>query len=102
MADAPPFRAEHIGSLLRRQQLLTARADHAAGRISALQLATAEEAAIKEAIALQQRTGLKLVTDGEFRRASYHGYFFARLGNISIESPPSSEKRFWPTYFVCR
>ena len=90
MADAPPFRAEHIGSLLRPQQLLTARADHAAGRISAQQLATAEEAAIKEAIALQQRTGLKLVTDGEFRRASYHGYFFARLGNISIESPPSS------------
>ena len=90
MRKSPPFRAEHIGSLLRPRALLDARANHASGGTTAQALAAAEDQAIREAIALQQRLGLKLVTDGEFRRASYHSFFFSQLGDISIDSDPST------------
>ena len=77
MRNSPPFRAEHIGSLLRPRALLEARDKHAKGGLSAQALAMAEDQAIREAIALQERVGFKLVTDGEFRRSSYHSFFFA-------------------------
>ncbi|MGE0628217.1 MAG: 5-methyltetrahydropteroyltriglutamate--homocysteine S-methyltransferase [Hyphomicrobiaceae bacterium] len=83
-SSPPPFRAEHIGSLLRPAALLESRARHAAGRASDQELADAENAAIRNAVAMQQRVGLKLATDGEFRRESYHGYFYGRLGDISL------------------
>ena len=70
----PPFRAEHIGSFLRPPELLRAR-DHAAGRIVADALRAAENAAIRDFVALQQRLGFKTVTDGEFRRATYTANF---------------------------
>ena len=76
---APPFRAEHIGSLLRPASLLALRAKPGT---SVEQLAKEEDAAIASAIALQERVGLRLATDGEFRRRSYHSYFFSRLGEI--------------------
>jgi 5-methyltetrahydropteroyltriglutamate--homocysteine methyltransferase len=78
----PPFRAEHIGSLLRPPALLDLRRRHARGEVDAATLHAAEDAAIAEAIALQERVGLRLATDGEFRRGNYHGYFFGRLGDI--------------------
>ena len=78
----PPFRAEHIGSLLRPAALVAARQRFASGEIGRDALAEAEDAAIAEAVALQQRVGLKLATDGEFRRRSYHSYFYSRLGDI--------------------
>ena len=76
---APPFRAEHIGSLLRPASLLALRAKPGT---SVEQLAKEEDAAIASAIALKERVGLRLATDGEFRRRSYHSYFFSRLGEI--------------------
>jgi 5-methyltetrahydropteroyltriglutamate--homocysteine methyltransferase len=88
----PPFRAEHIGSLLRPPHLLELRRRRAAGEVSAEELTEAENAAIRDAVALQERVGLKLVTDGEFRRQSYHSYFFEQLGDISIDSPPIEEE----------
>ena len=82
MRTTPPFRADHVGSLLRPQHLLTARADLAAGRIDAAQLKAIEDAAIAEVVALQEETGLQTVTDGEFRRASWHMDFIYQLGGI--------------------
>jgi 5-methyltetrahydropteroyltriglutamate--homocysteine methyltransferase len=88
----PPFRAEHIGSLLRPAHLLELRRRRAAGEITAEELTEAENAAIRDAVALQERVGLKLATDGEFRRQSYHSYFFEQLGDVSIDSPPLEEQ----------
>jgi len=84
----PPYRAEHIGSLLRPARLLELRRRQAAGEPVADALAREEDSAIREAVALQGRVGLKLATDGEFRRAAYHSYFYAQLGDISLEPPP--------------
>lgn len=81
----PPFRAEHIGSLLRPKDLLEARARFARGEITQAELTAAEDTAIKGAIALQERLGLRFVTDGEFRRRSYHSFFYRQLGDITID-----------------
>ncbi len=86
-----PFRAEHIGSLLRPQALLDLRRRHAAGAVSDAALRAAEDAAIRDAVALQERVGLRVITDGEFRRNSYHGYFFAQLGDIMPDYVPPEE-----------
>jgi 5-methyltetrahydropteroyltriglutamate--homocysteine methyltransferase len=83
---APPFRAEHIGSLLRPPGLLALRSQYAHGGIDRLTLAQAEDAAIRDALALQERVGLRLATDGEFRRRSYHSYFYRQLGDLSIDT----------------
>ena len=82
----PPFRAEHIGSLLRPKALLDQRAKFARGEIDQTALTKAEDEAIKAALALQQRVGLKFATDGEFRRRSYHSFFYRQLGDISIDT----------------
>jgi 5-methyltetrahydropteroyltriglutamate--homocysteine methyltransferase len=81
--DSPPFRADHVGSLLRPPELLQAREDHRAGRIDDDELRAAEDAAIRAAIALQEDVGLRSVTDGEFRRASWHMDFIYSLDGIS-------------------
>jgi 5-methyltetrahydropteroyltriglutamate--homocysteine methyltransferase len=82
----PPFRAEHIGSLLRPAALLEQRGKLARGEIDRAALTAAEDQAIKDALALQERAGLKFATDGEFRRRSYHSYFYRQLGDISIDT----------------
>jgi methionine synthase II (cobalamin-independent) len=79
----PPFRADHVGSLLRPLKVHTARADHAAGRIDDDEMRAIEDAAITDVIKLQQDVGLKDVTDGEFRRASWHMDFIYQLGGIT-------------------
>ena len=84
--ERPPFRAEHIGSLLRPAALLEQRARFARSEISQSDLTAAENTAISEAIALQQRLGLRFVTDGEFRRRSYHSFFYQQLGDLSIDT----------------
>jgi 5-methyltetrahydropteroyltriglutamate--homocysteine methyltransferase len=81
--DGPPFRADHVGSLLRPRDLLAAREDAAAGRISRDELRAREDEAIRDVVALQQRIGLRSATDGEFRRASWHMDFIYQLGGIS-------------------
>jgi 5-methyltetrahydropteroyltriglutamate--homocysteine methyltransferase len=79
----PPFRADHVGSLLRPARLQAARADRAAGTITAEQLRAVEDEAIREVVALQQEVGLKSATDGEFRRATWHMDFVYQIGGIS-------------------
>jgi 5-methyltetrahydropteroyltriglutamate--homocysteine methyltransferase len=80
---APPFRADHVGSLLRPPELLAARARHAEGAIDDEVLRVAENDAIEAAVELQRDTGLQSVTDGEFRRGSWHMDFIYRLDGIS-------------------
>ena len=79
---SPPFRADHVGSLLRPPELRRARDDFAAGKITAGQLRAVEDEAIRGAVALQQEAGLRSVTDGEFRRASWHMDFIYQIGGI--------------------
>lgn len=81
----PPFRAEHIGSLLRPAALLRQRERFAHGEISQDDLTEAENVAIAQAIALQERLGLRFATDGEYRRRSYHSFFYQQLGDVSID-----------------
>ncbi|MGH3189082.1 MAG: 5-methyltetrahydropteroyltriglutamate--homocysteine S-methyltransferase, partial [Streptosporangiaceae bacterium] len=69
---SPPFRADHVGSLLRPPRLLQARDDFAAGRITAADLRAVEDEEIPGAIRMQENVGLQSATDGEFRRASWH------------------------------
>src|SRR6266849_720449 len=83
MRTTPPFRADHVGSLLRPSSLLAARDDYAAGQISAAQLRAAEDAAVADVVAMQDELGLQSATDGEFRRASWHMDFIYQLGGIS-------------------
>jgi methionine synthase II (cobalamin-independent) len=82
-AARPPFRADHVGSLLRPPEVLAAREDFAAGRITAGGLRGIEDAAIREAVRMQQEVGLRSATDGEFRRESWHMDFIYQLGGIT-------------------
>jgi 5-methyltetrahydropteroyltriglutamate--homocysteine methyltransferase len=78
----PPFRADHVGSLLRPPSLLQAREDHAAGRIPDEELRAIEDDAIRAVIKMQEEVGLQSATDGEFRRASWHMDFIYSLDGI--------------------
>jgi 5-methyltetrahydropteroyltriglutamate--homocysteine methyltransferase len=80
--EKPPFRADHVGSLLRPERLLRAREDHAANLITDVQLRSAEDEAIRQVARAQNEVGLRSVTDGEFRRAYWHLDFILRLGGI--------------------
>ncbi|MFZ0179537.1 MAG: 5-methyltetrahydropteroyltriglutamate--homocysteine S-methyltransferase [Candidatus Dormiibacterota bacterium] len=79
----PPFRADHVGSLLRPAALMEARAQKSAGTISADALREVEDAAIGDAIAMQHNVGLQSATDGEFRRAAWHMDFIYQLGGVT-------------------
>lgn len=81
----PPFRAEHIGSLLRPPELLKAREDHAAGKLPAADLHAIEDEAIRKAVAMQEEAGLQAITDGEYRRGVFYTDFYCRgLGGVSV------------------
>ncbi len=79
----PPFRADHVGSLLRPRELMDARAQKAAGAITAAALRDVEDAAIRDAIAMQREVGLRSATDGEFRRSAWHMDFIYQLGGVT-------------------
>jgi 5-methyltetrahydropteroyltriglutamate--homocysteine methyltransferase len=80
---APPFRADHVGSLLRPPALLDARAAFALGELDADALHAAEDDAIRDAVRRQADVGLQSVTDGEFRRGSWHMDFIYALDGVT-------------------
>jgi 5-methyltetrahydropteroyltriglutamate--homocysteine methyltransferase len=82
----PPFRADHVGSLLRPPALLKAREDFKAGSIDADELRGVEDEAIRDVVRKQEEVGLQSATDGEFRRASWHMDFIYALDGISRAS----------------
>lgn len=81
----PPFRADHVGSLLRPQELKQARQDRANGKVTAEQLRQLEDAAIRRVVAQQEEAGLQSITDGEFRREDFYTDFYVRgLGGVEV------------------
>jgi 5-methyltetrahydropteroyltriglutamate--homocysteine methyltransferase len=78
----PPFRADHVGSLLRSAPLKNARAKRDRGEIGAEELKSIEDHEIKEVIRKQEAVGLKSITDGEFRRASWRTDFLEKLDGV--------------------
>ncbi len=81
----PPFRADHVGSLLRPKTLTVAFKRRAAGEISDAEFAAAQDEAIRDVIALQESTGLQSITDGEFRRGSYWARFVDRVDGLEVK-----------------
>jgi 5-methyltetrahydropteroyltriglutamate--homocysteine methyltransferase len=85
-ASGPPFRADHVGSLLRPANLLEARAKHAAGEIDGAELRGIEDEAIREVVRMQADVGLRTATDGEFRRTTWHmDFIYAITGITKVE-----------------
>lgn len=93
----PPFRAEHVGSLLRPIALLDKRAQFQAGTCTAEELRAAEDAAIADAVRLQQAIGLETITDGEMRRGVFFEGVFESFGGMStIIRPIETFKAYLP------
>jgi 5-methyltetrahydropteroyltriglutamate--homocysteine methyltransferase len=93
MMDGPKFRADHIGSLLRPPALLAARASFEAGAIDRAGLRAAEDAAIRDVVAMQEGVGLPVITDGEFRRYTYSDSF--TTSGISGVAVALTEEEGW-------
>jgi 5-methyltetrahydropteroyltriglutamate--homocysteine methyltransferase len=81
----PPFRADHVGSLLRPARLLQARTLREQGLCSAATLHAVEDECVREIVRLQEEVGLRAITDGEFRRSFYHIDFLARLEGVRTD-----------------
>ena len=81
----PPFRAEHVGSLLRPRALKDAARRRAGGSEAEAAYRETLEAEIARAVALQEAIGLRAVTDGEFGRASWFGFFFERVEGFAVK-----------------
>jgi 5-methyltetrahydropteroyltriglutamate--homocysteine methyltransferase len=82
-----PFRADHVGSLLRPAQLSHAREAHAHGRMSESELQSVEDTVIAEAVRRQEAVGMPVVTDGEFRRAFWHLDFLTSFSGVRRTAP---------------
>jgi len=82
-AHKGPYRADHVGSLIRPDRLLEARAKRDAGGIDAAALALVEDDCIREVVRLQQDAGLEAVTDGEFRRRVWYADFLSGFDNVT-------------------
>ncbi len=80
----PPFRADHVGSLMRPPELLAARQQHQNGEIDKEALRRAEDQAIREVVRQEEAVGLQSVTDGEFRRTFFHIDFLERLEGVTV------------------
>ena len=80
----PPFRADHVGSLLRPKELTQAFRRRRAGEIDEATFAEVQDNAIREAIRMQESVGLQSITDGEFRRASYWSRFVERVQGLEV------------------
>jgi len=83
VTERPPFRADHVGSLLRPRALLAARDDLAHGRITAVEMRAVEDKCIADVVHMQEDVGLRGITDGEFRRGSWHMDFMYQIGGVT-------------------
>jgi 5-methyltetrahydropteroyltriglutamate--homocysteine methyltransferase len=87
-----PARYDHVGSFLRPDYLLQARAQKARGEITAAQLREVEDRAITAIVGFQQDVGMKAITDGEYRRTYFHIDFLDQLGGVKTSDPVIVEK----------
>lgn len=96
----PPFRADHVGSLLRPPSLLALRAKVAQGAATTDELRAFEDQCIREVVAMQEGLGLQSVTDGEFRRGSFHGEFISKVHGVEFKQRPAAPGSAGRTPFV--
>jgi 5-methyltetrahydropteroyltriglutamate--homocysteine methyltransferase len=87
-----PARYDHVGSFLRPDYLLQARAGHSRGEIGPAQLREVEDRAITEIVRFQESIGLKAITDGEYRRTYFHIDFLDQLGGVKTSDPVIVER----------
>ena len=85
-ATKPFYHADHVGSLLRPPEVFAARESFSRGEIDAARLRAVEDTAIRDVVAGQERAGLHIVTDGEFRRENWYADFIGRLGGVEIHA----------------
>jgi 5-methyltetrahydropteroyltriglutamate--homocysteine methyltransferase len=92
----PPFRANHVGSLLRPPELMAAREKHQKGELGAAQLREVEDRCIRDAVKMQEEIGMQGVTDGEFRRNLWHADFLGQFEGIKVVEGllPESARHF--------
>ncbi len=83
-SGGPPFRAEHVGSLLRPAELRGAFRAFSAGHLGAARFREVQDRCVREVVAMQEAAGLRAVTDGEFRRASYWSHFVEATGGLEV------------------
>jgi 5-methyltetrahydropteroyltriglutamate--homocysteine methyltransferase len=83
--NKPPFRADHVGSLLRPPELLQAREKRQKGDISGEELRRVEDRCIREAVKMQEDIGLCGITDGEYRRTLWHADFLSRIEGVIVK-----------------
>src|SRR5262249_1194039 len=88
MNSKPPFRADHIGSLLRPSELIEARHRLREGRINEDELRTIEDRAIRDVTKPQEDIGLQAVTDGEFRRGAFFSHFVKTVDGMTVKATP--------------
>lgn len=91
-----PFRANHVGSLLRPRELMEAREKRQNGEIEAAQLQEVEDRCIRDAVKMQEDAGMQGITDGEFRRTLWHADFLSRFEGIKVVEglSPESARHF--------
>ena len=83
MRSKPPFRADHVGSLIRPRKLIEARERKAKGEIPAETLTGIQHEAIREVVAMQEGLGLNSITDGEYNRGTWQTDFLVRFSNVA-------------------
>jgi 5-methyltetrahydropteroyltriglutamate--homocysteine methyltransferase len=88
MNAKPPFRADHIGSLLRPTELIEARHKLREGKIKEADLRPIEDRAIRDVVKLQEDIGLHAVTDGEFRRGAFFSHFVKTVDGMTVKPTP--------------
>ncbi|MFB3099362.1 MAG: 5-methyltetrahydropteroyltriglutamate--homocysteine S-methyltransferase, partial [Acidimicrobiia bacterium] len=84
MSDSPPFRADHVGSFLRPASVREARQARAENQLSADELRSVEDEAIGELVEREESTGLRGITDGEYRRRFFHTDFLEQLDGVTV------------------
>ena len=94
MADIkkPPFRADHVGSLLRPQELLQARERRQSGELSAAALRQIEDRCIRDVVKMQEDIGLQSITDGEYRRTIWHADFLRQINGVIVKEGVAAQK----------
>jgi len=101
--ERPPFRADHVGSLLRPTSLLALRESTRSGDTSAETLRAHEDECIREVVRMQEAIGIQSVTDGEYRRESFHGDFIGKVEGVEFKqifTPGGSESEQHQAPFV--
>ncbi len=107
MTARPPFRAEQVGSLLRPPELKAAHGRLRRGEIDQAGYDAVLAAAIADAVRMQEAAGLQSISDGEFGRSSWFGFFFERMSGFELEPSAfrfkdgSGETFEWPTCHAC-